>query len=94
MSRTAAKQKFSWCVTQKDLEKQGVRVLSAGATKCRASTSRFRRDAVSSNATWSTSSGVSICGVAKMCGDGSKAEGSNDARLRVSSSPLAGEGLG
>jgi tRNA-splicing ligase RtcB len=73
MSRTAAKQKFSWRATQKDLEKKGVRVLSAGADEVPGvyknilDVMREQRDLVDVVGRFDPR-------VVKMCGDGSQAE--------------------
>jgi tRNA-splicing ligase RtcB len=73
MSRTAAKQKFSWRATQKDLEKKGVRVLSAGADEVPGvyknilDVMREQRDLVNVVGRFDPR-------VVKMCGDGSQAE--------------------
>ena len=73
MSRTAAKQKFSWRATQKDLEKKGVRVLSAGADEVPGvyknilDVMREQQDLVDVVGRFDPR-------VVKMCGDGSKAE--------------------
>ncbi|MBL9085070.1 MAG: RtcB family protein, partial [Planctomycetales bacterium] len=73
MSRTAAKQKFSWRATQKDLEKKGVRVLSAGPDEVPGvyknilDVMREQRDLVDVVGRFDPR-------VVKMCGDGSQAE--------------------
>jgi tRNA-splicing ligase RtcB len=73
MSRTQAKQKYSWRAEQKDLEKRGVRVLSAGADEVPGVYKNIeqvmaqQRDLVEVIARFDPK-------VVKMCGDGSKAE--------------------
>jgi tRNA-splicing ligase RtcB len=73
MSRTAAKAKFTWRAVQKNLEQQGVRVLSAGADEVPGvykdieSVMREQEDLVDIVARFDPK-------LVKMCGDGSKAE--------------------
>jgi tRNA-splicing ligase RtcB len=73
MSRTAAKSKFTWRAEQKNLERQGVRVLSAGADEVPGvykdieEVMRHQEDLVDIVARFDPK-------LVKMCGDGSKAE--------------------
>ena len=73
MSRTKALEKYSFRPVQKDLEKKGIRVLSAGADevpyvyKDIAAVMEAQRDLVDALARFDPK-------VVKMCGDGSKAE--------------------
>jgi len=73
MSRTAAKQKYTWRAVQRDLAKRGVRVLSAGADevpgvyKNSHDVMQQQRDLVDVVARFDPK-------VVKMCGDGSQAE--------------------
>jgi tRNA-splicing ligase RtcB (3'-phosphate/5'-hydroxy nucleic acid ligase) len=73
MSRTAAKQKYAWRAVQRDLAKQGVRVLSAGADEVPGvyknihDVMREQHDLVDIVARFDPK-------VVKMCGDGSHAE--------------------
>ncbi|MBL8827301.1 MAG: RtcB family protein [Planctomycetaceae bacterium] len=73
MSRTAALSKYSWNAIRKQLEQQGVKVLSAGADevpyvyKNIDDVMREQRDLVESIARFDPK-------IVKMCGDGSKAE--------------------
>ncbi|MBS0208916.1 MAG: RtcB family protein [Planctomycetes bacterium] len=73
MSRTAAKQKFTWNAVKRDLAQRGVRVLSAGADEVPGvyknieSVMAAQRDLVDVVARFDPK-------VVKMCGDGSKAE--------------------
>jgi tRNA-splicing ligase RtcB (3'-phosphate/5'-hydroxy nucleic acid ligase) len=73
MSRTQAKQKYSWNAVKKSLEKQGVHVLSAGADEVPGvyknieDVMREQQDLVSIVARFDPK-------IVKMCGDGSKAE--------------------
>lgn len=73
MSRTAAKQKYTWRAVQRDLEKRGVRVLSAGADEVPGvyknieSVMANQRDLVDIVARFDPR-------IVKMCGDGSQAE--------------------
>jgi tRNA-splicing ligase RtcB len=73
MSRTAALSKYSWNAIRKQLEQQGVRVLSAGADevpyvyKNIDDVMREQRDLVETIARFDPK-------IVKMCGDGSKAE--------------------
>jgi tRNA-splicing ligase RtcB len=73
MSRTKALEKYSWNAVRKNLEKQGVRVLSAGADEVPGvyknidDVMREQRDLVDTIARFDPK-------IVKMCGDGSKAE--------------------
>jgi tRNA-splicing ligase RtcB len=73
MSRTAAKQKFTWRATQKNLEQRGIRVLSAGADEVPGvyknidDVMREQQDLVTIVARFDPK-------IVKMCGDGSSAE--------------------
>ena len=73
MSRTQARQKFSWRAVQKQLEQRGVRVLSAGADEVPGVYKNIeqvmaeQRDLVEVVARFDPR-------IVKMCGDGSKAE--------------------
>ncbi len=73
MSRTKAKEKYTWRAVQKDLEKRGVRVLSAGADEVPGVYKRIeevmreQQDLVETVARFDPK-------IVKMCGDGSKAE--------------------
>ena len=73
MSRTKAKEKYTWRAVQKDLEKRGVRVLSAGADEVPGvykpieEVMREQQDLVETVARFDPK-------IVKMCGDGSKAE--------------------
>jgi tRNA-splicing ligase RtcB len=73
MSRTQAKQKYSWNAVKKSLEKQGVHVLSAGADEVPGvyknieDVMREQQDLVEIVARFDPK-------IVKMCGDGSKAE--------------------
>lgn len=73
MSRTKAKEKYTWRAVQKDLEKKGVRVLSAGADEVPGvykpieQVMREQQDLVEIVARFDPR-------IVKMCGDGSKAE--------------------
>jgi tRNA-splicing ligase RtcB len=73
MSRTKAKEQFTWKSTQKDLAKRGVRVLSAGADEVPGvyknilDVMREQQDLVDIVGRFDPK-------VVKMCGDGSKAE--------------------
>jgi tRNA-splicing ligase RtcB len=73
MSRTKAKEKFSFRAIQKDLEKKGIRILSAGSDEVPGvyknieSVMREQEDLVSIVARFDPR-------IVKMCGDGSRAE--------------------
>lgn len=73
MSRTKAKEKYTFRAVQKDLEKKGIRVLSAGADEVPGvykeidAVMREQQDLVETIARFDPK-------VVKMCGDGSKAE--------------------
>jgi tRNA-splicing ligase RtcB len=73
MSRTAAKEKYTWKAVQRDLAKRGVRVLSAGADEVPGvyknilDVMREQHDLVDVVARFDPK-------VVKMCGDGSRAE--------------------
>ena len=73
MSRTAAKQKFTWNAVRKNLETRGVKVLSAGADEVPGvyknieDVMREQQDLVEIVARFDPK-------IVKMCGDGSKAE--------------------
>ena len=73
MSRTQAKQKFTWRAVQKNLEQQGVKVLSAGADEVPGvyknieDVMREQQDLVAIVARFDPK-------IVKMCGDGSSAE--------------------
>jgi tRNA-splicing ligase RtcB len=73
MSRTKAKETFAWGAVRKDLEKRGVRVLSAGADEVPGvykpieAVMREQQDLVEIVARFDPK-------IVKMCGDGSKAE--------------------
>jgi tRNA-splicing ligase RtcB (3'-phosphate/5'-hydroxy nucleic acid ligase) len=73
MSRTAAKKKYTWRSVQKDLERRGVKVLSAGADEVPGvyknidEVMRQQEDLVSTVARFDPK-------IVKMCGDGSSAE--------------------
>ena len=73
MSRTAAKQKYTWRAVQKSLEQRGVHVLSAGADEVPGvyknieDVMREQQDLVEVVARFDPK-------IVKMCGDGSKAE--------------------
>jgi tRNA-splicing ligase RtcB (3'-phosphate/5'-hydroxy nucleic acid ligase) len=73
MSRTAAKQKYSWNAVRKNLETRGVKVLSAGADEVPGvyknieDVMREQQDLVEIVARFDPK-------IVKMCGDGSKAE--------------------
>jgi len=73
MSRTAAKQKFTWRATQKNLATRGIRVLSAGADEVPGvyknidDVMREQQDLVEIVARFDPK-------IVKMCGDGSAAE--------------------
>ncbi len=73
MSRTQARQKYTWNAVKKSLEKQGVHVLSAGADevpgvyKNIADVMREQQDLVEIVARFDPK-------IVKMCGDGSAAE--------------------
>jgi tRNA-splicing ligase RtcB len=73
MSRTKAKETFAWGAVRKDLEKRGVRVLSAGADEVPGvykpieEVMREQQDLVQIVARFDPR-------IVKMCGDGSKAE--------------------
>jgi tRNA-splicing ligase RtcB len=73
MSRTAARDKYTWKAVQNDLAKKGVRVLSAGADEVPGVYKNI-------NEVMDRQSDlVSVIGrfdpkVVKMCGDGSKSE--------------------
>ena len=73
MSRTKAKEKYTWRAVQKDLAKRGVRVLSAGADEVPGvykpieAVMREQQDLVETIARFDPR-------IVKMCGDGSKAE--------------------
>ncbi len=73
MSRTQAKQKFSWNAVRKNLERQGIKVLSAGADEVPGvyknieEVMREQQDLVETVARFDPK-------IVKMCGDGSQAE--------------------
>ena len=73
MSRTAAKSQFSWNAVRKQLETQGVHVLSAGSDEVPGvykdieSVMNAQRDLVEVVGRFDPK-------IVKMCGDGSKAE--------------------
>jgi tRNA-splicing ligase RtcB len=73
MSRTKAREKYTWRAVQKDLERRGVRVLSAGADEVPGvykdidQVMAEQRDLVETIARFDPR-------IVKMCGDGSRAE--------------------
>jgi tRNA-splicing ligase RtcB len=73
MSRTKAKEKYAWKAVQKDLEKKGVRVISAGADEVPGaykdieSVMAEQADLVETLAKFNPR-------IVKMCGDSSPAE--------------------
>lgn len=73
MSRTKAKEKFSWNSTRKNLEKRGIRVLSAGADEVPGVYKNIR-DVMKRQEDLVDIVGEFHPRIVKMCGDGSRAE--------------------